>query len=299
VNTNAIASDWSENQKIDKKSLRLVTGKNPDWSALAQDCVCFANSQGGTILIGIEDAVNAPPSAQTVSSELPDQICKRIGELTVNVSTSAQIETADNSGQYIRLTIARSPNIASTSDGRYYLRIADACKPILGDDILRLINERAALPWEMLTSLHIPRTQVNREKVNAFCQRIRTSDRVKPSVKEKTNDELLEHYYLARSDLLTNLGVLCIGHRNDRARLGTAPVIQFIKYDQHDQKTNKLLWDDYSLSPIEMVEAVWKDIPDFRERYELPDGLFRQTLPLYDEAVVRELLVNALVADQY
>ena len=76
-------------------------------------------------------------------------------------------------------------------------------------------------------------------------------------------------------------------------------MIQFLKYDQRGQKINKLLWDDYVLSPIEMVEAVWNDIPDFRERYELPDGLFRQTLPLYDEAVVRELLVNALVHRPY
>ena len=76
------------------------------------------------------------------------------------------------------------------------------------DDILRLINERAAFPWETLTSLNIPRTQTDQAKVNAFCQRIRTSDRVKPSVKEKTDDELLEHYYLAQSDVLTNLGVL-------------------------------------------------------------------------------------------
>ena len=41
------------------------------------------------------------------------------------------------------------------------------------------------------------------------------------------------------------------------------------------------------------------DIPDFREQYELPDGLFRQYLPLYDEVVVRELLVNALVHRPY
>jgi len=47
------------------------------------------------------------------------------------------------------------------------------------------------------------------------------------------------------------------------------------------------------------VEAVWREVPDFRERYELPDGLFRQYLPLYDEVVVRELLVNALVHRPY
>jgi ATP-dependent DNA helicase RecG len=81
--------------------------------------------------------------------------------------------------------------------------------------------------------------------------------------------------------------------------LGTAPVIQFIKYDDHGVKVNKIVWDEHDLSPMELVEAVWRDIPDFREKYELPDGLFRQYLPLYDEVVVRELLVNALVHRPY
>jgi ATP-dependent DNA helicase RecG len=75
--------------------------------------------------------------------------------------------------------------------------------------------------------------------------------------------------------------------------------VQFIKYDDRDRKVNKILWDEHSLTPMELVEAVWREIPDFRERYELPDGLFRQTLPIYDEVVVRELLVNALVHRPY
>jgi ATP-dependent DNA helicase RecG len=34
---------------------------------------------------------------------------------------------------------------------------------------------------------------------------------VKPSVKEKTDGELLVHYGLAEGDVLTNLGVLLVG----------------------------------------------------------------------------------------
>ncbi len=48
-----------------------------------------------------------------------------------------------------------------------------------------------------------------------------------------------------------------------------------------------------------LVDVVWEGIPDFRETYELPDGLFRQHVPVYDQRVVRELLVNALVHRPY
>jgi ATP-dependent DNA helicase RecG len=62
---------------------------------------------------------------------------------------------------------------------------------------------------------------------------------------------------------------------------------------------NKWLWADYGLSPVELIDAIWRGIPDFHESYELPDGLHRQQLPAYDERVVRELLVNALVHRPY
>ena len=122
---------------------------------------------------------------------------------------------------------------------------------------------------------------------------------MKSSVKEKSDQELLDHYYLAIGQYLTNMGILCVGRREDRARLGTAPIIQFIKYDESGSKVNKIPWDDHSLTPMELVEAVWRDIPDFRESYEMPEGLFRQQVPVFDQRVIRELLVNALVHRPY
>ena len=277
----------------------MFTGKSPDWNELAKDCVCFANARGGAIKIGIEDGATEPPEGQTIPQDLPDKIRKRMGELTVNVTVAPTVKATAAGAEYIELQVSRSHAAASTTDGRYYLRVSDECKPLVGDDILRLLNERSAQPWETLTSLHIPREQADPAKLGLFARAIRDSERVKPSVKEKSDQELLDHYLMAEGPWLTNLGVLCIGRRADRARLGTAPVIQFIKYDERGQKVNKLVWDEHNLTPMELVEAVWRDIPDFRERYELPDGLFRQYLPLYDEVVVRELLVNALVHRPY
>ena len=288
-----------EDRHTDRKSLRIITAKNPDWDELAKDCVCFANGQGGRLLIGIEDGETLPPPGQTIKPELLDALRKRIGELTVNVQALPRIALADNGGEYIELVISRALGVASTCDGRYFLRVGDTCRPVLGDDVLRLANERPGLSWEAMTTANISRSAVDPSKQEAFVVGILASDRVKVSVKEKSPDELLTHYGLASGNVLTHLGVLLLGNAFDRARLGTAPVVQFLKYDELGQKINKLRWDDYALSPVELVDAIWREVPDFRESYELPEGLFRRSIPAFDEKVIRELLVNALVHRPY
>ena len=291
--------DTEEGQQLDRKSLRVVQGLSTDFEELAKDCVCFANGSGGQLLIGIEDDASLPPPQQRIEARILDRIRKRIGELTVNVTVIPEIQTAANGGQLIVLTIQRAIGVASTCDGRFYLRIGDDCKPILGDEVLRLANDRPSFPWETLTTLQIPRTAVDPCKLAALCRQLRASDRVKTTVKEQSDQELLDHYNLASGELLTNLGVLLLGQRFDRARLSTAPVIQAICYDEQGVKVNKFCWDDHALSPIELPDAIWAEIPDFRESYEFPEGMFRTQVPAYEEAVVRELLVNALVHRPY
>jgi len=287
-----------EDQHTERKSLRLVTGRSADWADLARTCVCFANSAGGRVLIGIEDGETTPPALQTVPDDLLDQLRKRIGELTVNVQALPSLRRDANGGEFVELLVERSANVASTADGRYFLRVADACVPVVGDDVLRLANERPGRPWEAMDS-GVVRSAVDAGKLARFVEGIRASDRVKESVKEKSADELLTHYGLAQGATLTRLGVLLLGTTADRWALGTAPLVQAIKYDALGQKINKWVWDDAALSPVELVDAVWRELPDFRESYEVAEGLYRRQVPAYDEKVVRELLVNALVHRPY
>jgi ATP-dependent DNA helicase RecG len=295
----SIQDQQVEGQHFDRKSLRIISRDHGDFPELARDCVCFANSAGGQLVIGVEDEATEPPPGQRIDKNQVDRVRKRIGELTVNVEVHPELRHHANGGDYLLLTVSRSLGVASTTDGRYFLRIGDACLPIVGDDVLRLANERPTTPWETLTTLAVPRSATDPAKLAALVKRIRASDRVKPSVREKSADEILVHYGLAHGPVLTNLGILLIGTRVDRTRLGTAPVIQAIKVDERGTKINKLVWDDYTLSPLELVDAVWAAVPDFRESYELPDGLSRTTVPAFEEAVVRELLVNSLVHRPY
>jgi len=287
-----------EDQHTDRKSLRKVTGRTADWDDLARACVCFANSSGGRLLIGIEDDDILPPSGQSIPPDLLQRLRKRISELTVNVQALPILQRAANGGELIELVVDRSLNVASTRDGRYFLRVGDTCQPVLGDDVLRLANERPGWSWEIMDT-GVPHTVADADKLSRFLAGIRSSDRVKDSVKEKDPAELLSHYGLAKRNTLTRLGVLLLGRAADRRALGTAPLVHAIKYDEQGQKINKWVWDDCTLSPIELVDAVWREVPDFRESYEVAEGMFRRSVPAYDEKVVRELLVNALVHRPY
>lgn len=137
-----------EDQHTDLKSLRTVVGKSADWESLAKDCVCFANGAGGRLLIGIEDGETLPPAGQVVPPDVLNRLRKRIGELSVNVQALPSLQRAANGAEFIELVIERSPGVASTSDGRYFLRVGDTCQPVLGGDALRLAKERPGRPWE-------------------------------------------------------------------------------------------------------------------------------------------------------
>ena len=288
-----------ENSHFDRKSLKLVQGKNADWSELAKDCVCFANGYGGEIHIGIEDDEILPPANQKISTSIIEKISKTIPQRTIGVGVSASVAKADNGGEFILLKVYRSSQlIASTTDGKYYIRISDDCKPLLPEDMSRVAAEKQAFIWEEKSVRRVDLKDVNEEKFVNFKKAIFSSERVSDFVKEMSDDEFLDYYLFTSNGLLTNLGVLWFGVRKERALLRYSPSIQFIKYDEDGNKINKKVWDDFSMNPKELLNEI-VNLPDWKESIEISDGLFRKSILNYNIEVIRELIVNALVHRVY
>ncbi len=288
-----------ETQFIEKKKLDTVIGKTANWKELAKDCVCFANSRGGIILIGISDHEAEPPYNQKIEKDLPFRIKKKISENSVNVGINPIIKTSENGGAYIELEVLfSSSTIASTTDGKYYYRSDDTCVPLLPDELSRLFTDKPSFIWETRKT-KVPIAEIDSNKFFNFKKDIQNSSRTSINVKQKSDDELLEHYFFIEDGFLTNLGLMWLGKRNDRAKLLYAPTIHFLKFDELDQKVNKLLWEDHSLNPKELIEAVWTEIPDWKEGVDVADGMFRKFVPNYEEEVIRELMANALVHRPY
>jgi len=290
-----------ENKNIDKKSIKFLKGKQTDWDELGKDCVCFANAQGGYIYIGIEDSQSLPPENQKITDRnLPDIIQKNIAHRTVNVGIAVTIEVAENKAEFIKVQIFRNAQtIASTTDGKYYVRVHDECKPIPPDEMARLAADKNAFVWEEQITKRVHYSQFDIQKRKTFLDAIQSSSRVSRFIKEMSDDEILDFYFFQKNSYLTNLGILWIGKRNDRASLLYPPAIQVIRYDDKDEKVWKLTLDDYFTNPIELLEKVLNDVPDWQESVEVSDGMFRKNIPFFPIEVVRELVVNALVHRTY
>lgn len=290
-----------ENSLYDRKSLRAIYGPKADFKEIAKDCVAFANAQGGVIDFGIEDNAIVPDATQRIPKDLPVKLRNQIAGKTVNVSANTEIIPSDNGGEFLRLYIHRNAHsLASTSDGRFYIRIGDTSKPVLGDEFFRLAGEKDSTKWEN-TASQWTWQKCDKDKLQDLLARINDSDRVSEFVKAKETKEILDYFGLTKEDgdEMTNLGVLFIGTQPQRGNLINSPIMQCIKYDADGEKVQKYLWDDYTMNPIEMIESLWSRVPDWKETNEIADGLYRRNILAYDERVIRELCANSLVHRSY
>ena len=287
-----------ENQVIEYKSLQII--KAGRFKELAEECVGFANTQGGIIVIGIDDKTKEPPANQNIEQKTLNNTLERLRGLTYSVALSAsEILTHKNGGNYFEIIVSPSKKtIATTSDGKIFMRIADKCLSVHGEDIQRIAAEKDAFQWELITR-NVELQQIPQENITQFVSDIRQSDRVKESIKGKSDIEILEHYNLVDNKQLTNLGILWIGTATQRARIAYPITVQYIVYNSNEEKIRKYFWDDYTLNPKELLYSIEKETIELNYTYEFPDGLFRKQVRHYPKEVIRELLINAFAHKSY
>ena len=290
-------TEYKSLRKIIESSGRLRTEGIKDLSITS---VAFANGQGGKIIIGIEDGAKEPPVNQKIAFKIANDTISRLKSLCFSVGFElSDIITHENNGEYFYINVYPSLKaIATTSDGKIYVRIGDKCQPARSEDITRLASEKDAFQWE-LQPRNINYTDILQENIEWFATEIRNSDRVKQNIKELSDIEIIEHYNLIYQGKITNLGVLWLGNKSQRSRLVYPLTIQYIVYDELEKKVRKEDWQDYSKNPKELLLEIEKEAIELTYFDEFPQGLFRNKIRHYDARLVRELLINAIAHKSY
>ncbi|MCR5888014.1 putative DNA binding domain-containing protein [Hymenobacter sp. J193] len=291
-----------ETHVYEKKSYRKAFGASPDLNDLAKTCVCLANAQGGSLLLGIEDKEEEPPRGQQLSQREVNELVKKLSSRAVNVSLGApELLTAPNGGQYLRLPVQPSLHVvATTSDGRTYARLSDQCQPVTGEDLHRLVYEKTGLQWEIRVIPDVRLADLSARETRFFVERVRTAAKASPFVLAKSDAELLEYYHLVTpAGQVTHLGVLWLGTPAQRARLSYGLMVQYVVYDEQEQKVRKETWLDHRLNPAQLLDELLAQAVELRYYHEIPAGATRRQVRHYPEAVLRELLANAFAHRLY
>ncbi len=294
-----------ENNKIEYKGLKKIIDshgkiKTDGFRDLAITCVAFANVQGGTIIIGIENEETEPPIDQKIPANLPNETITRLRALCFNVGIILnEVVDYNNSGQSFSITIQPTlKSVATTADGKIYIRIGDQSQPARSEDIVSLANQKDAFQWELQVRT-VSLSDIPKTNIQWFINEIRNSDRVKNVIKEKHDVEIIEYYNLTEKDKLTNLGVLWLGTAAQRSRLVYPITVQYLVFDEQEKKIRKEDWQDYSLNPKDLLLEIEKQAIELTYYDEFPQGLFRNKIRHYDERLVRELLINAIAHKSY
>ena len=294
-----------EGISIDYKSLKKVLDtagkiKSEGLRDLAVTSVAFANVHGGKIIIGIEDKDKQPPLNQSINVKTANETVTRLKSLCFNVGFQlGEIENHANGSQFFSITVYPTlKSVATTADGKIYIRIGDQCQPARSEDIVRLASEKDAFQWE-LQIRNLSYAEIPEMNIQWFADEIRKSDRVKQNIKELSDIEIIEHYNLIDKGKLTNLGVLWLGTAAQRSRLVYPLTVQYIVYDELEKKVRKEDWQDYSKNPKELLLEIEKEAIELTYYDEFPLGLFRNKIRHYDARLIRELLINAIAHKSY
>ncbi|MCW1149155.1 ATP-binding protein [Flavobacterium lacisediminis] len=292
----------TEDGNIEYKSLKKVIGKSADLKSLSETCVSFANAQGGLIVVGIEDEEKLPDSKQKIKIEDVNNVITRLRDLTDSVAlANPEIVDALNGGQYFQFKVLPSSRtIATTSSGKVLIRITDKSVPVSGEELTTLASEKNAFQWELISVGKIFWKDSNIDDVSKFIEDIQKSKLVSDFIKDKSHEEILEYYQLITIDgYLTNLGVLWFGTPQQRARISYPITVQYIVYNEFEEKIRKKDWHFHLHNPKQLVLDIENEATELNYTTEISSGLFRKQIRNYPKEVIRELLINAIAHKRF
>lgn len=291
-----------EDSHTECKSLKKAIGQKSDVEALAETCVCFANAQGGTLVIGVEDKQSEPPPHQKINSKEMNKVVSRLRTLISGVGlVNPEIITHANGGEYFIIKILPSTRtIATTSSGKVLIRISDNCYSVRSEELTDLAAEKNAFQWELVVAQKVTLDQADPIQINFFITHLRKSDKVSDFITQKTDSEILEFYQLLSPEgYLTNLGILWLGTPAQRARLSYPITFQYLVYNDRGEKVRDKKYHFHQYNPMQLLLEIEKEAVELTYSTQLSNGLFRDAIRNYPKEVIRELLINSIAHKRY
>lgn len=167
-----IILDYKEWQVFECKRARVEPAK------ILETIVAFANAEGGTLILGLEDPEKAPKEARLIGiNEGPDNISDVINlipkEITPPLPKIGQhrisiTNVAGNKDELLALVIERSTDVHSLRRGDTYLRRGRHNNKLTAQEIIRLKYSKGAIRYEGEPAFNVDISELDNELLKKF-----------------------------------------------------------------------------------------------------------------------------------
>lgn len=134
-------------------------------ATLSEEIVAFANFEGGTILIGVDDSGELKGCTRADIEEFVVNICRN----NVRPSMIPIIEkiTVDKKN-IVAVSIPRGDTAYSTNRGLYYIRVGSTKQVPTQQELLRLFQKRNMLQFDETPVIKASANSIDKEKVDSY-----------------------------------------------------------------------------------------------------------------------------------
>ena len=177
-----------------------------------KELCAFANSQGGTLYIGVEDkgTVIGVPDSKTLLENLPNKINN-------NLDFFADINLLSEDGkEYVAIHVNPQEN-AISYEGKYYVRSGSTTQELRGQQLASFLMQKAKLHWDTLTRPEAKLSDLDDEAWNYFITTALENKRLNKSAQSESKETVLRKLNLmTETGELTNAALMLFGKDIER-----------------------------------------------------------------------------------
>jgi ATP-dependent DNA helicase RecG len=259
--------------------------------------VCFANSRGGALLLGIQDRKRTKAEAISGVGDLKiDVVRKAIYDGTDPHILADIEELIEPEGRLLIIHVPEGLGIHTTSEGVAKVRVGKDCQPLTGSMLAQRIaasgeTDRTALPASRSTV-----ADLDPDYIRQLQRTIATEGR-KPELARLQPDELLGNIGLVHQGEVSLAAVLLLGRSPAMARWAPQHEVVFIRYATQTRADVR-----YNLKGpiILLVDRLRELLAAHLRIASLEAGGFGElSIPDLTWWAAREAILNALVHRDY
>lgn len=155
----------------------------------------FANAQGGTIYIGIDDSENVVgiENAKYLLENLPNKIIQATGIVpTIELHSK-------NSKHYLSINIKPSEQPVACN-GKYYMRSGSTLQELSGNSLTDFLLRKTNTTWDTHTVPEATLDDIDTESVNYFVNTAVEAKRLNPKTKQESIEAVLRKLKLINGE---------------------------------------------------------------------------------------------------